>query len=150
LSSTPPAKISESPIILEDKTISPTSTQPIISGSSLKPIIKKPETYEGKTIQSFTFNGRNYPVRHWEEVLTTLCDYFATTHTKDFERVLWISGENSTYFSRYQDQLRIPEKIKKTDIYVETKLSPDEIVKTAKSLLAEFGYSRDLLKIATQ
>jgi predicted type IV restriction endonuclease len=150
LSSTPPAKISEPPIILEDKPISQTSAQAIISGSSLKPIMKKHETYEGKTIESFTFNGRNYAVRHWEEVLTTLCGYFAASHTKDFERVLWISGENNTYFSRYQDQLHIPEKIKKTDIYVETKLSPDEIVKTAKNLLAEFGYSRDLLKISTQ
>ena len=82
-------------------------------------------------------------------MLLNLCDFFATNHKKDFEKVLWISGENKTYFSRYQDQLRIPEKIKKTDIFVETKLIPDEIVKTAKALIAEFGYRQDSLKITT-
>ena len=112
-------------------------------------LTKKQESFEGKSIKSFSFNGRTEHVNHWEEVLTNLCDYFASTHKKDFEKVLWISGENKTYFSRYKDQLRIPEKIKKTDIFVETKLTPDEIVKTSKALLEEFGYSKDLLKITT-
>jgi hypothetical protein len=105
----------------------------------------KPESYANKEIKSFTFNGKTNPVRYWEDLLTGLCDYFAAIHSKDFEKVLWISGEDKTYFSRYSDQLRIPEKIKGTDIYVETKLGPDEIVKTSRSLLAEFGYdSADL------
>ena len=100
----------------------------------------KTESYTDKEIKSFTFNGKTNPVRYWEDLLTNLCDYFAAIHSKDFEKVLWISGEDKTYFSRYSDQLRIPEKIKGMDIYVETKLSPDEIVKTSRSLLSEFGY----------
>ena len=32
-------------------------------------------------------------------------------------------------------------------MYVETKLTPDEILKTAKALLTEFGYSQDKLRI---
>jgi hypothetical protein len=71
-------------------------------------------------------------------------------HKNDFEKVLWISGEDKTYFSLYGDQLSIPEKINKTDIYVETKLSPNEIVKTAKKLLAEFGNSTDKLIITAE
>lgn len=108
---------------------------------------KKPENYADKEIKSFCFNGKTNPVRYWEDMLVNLCDYFAATHSKDFEKVLWISGEDKTYFSRYSDQLRIPEKIKKTDIYVETKLGPDEIVKTCRSLLTEFGYATDDLTI---
>ena len=61
--------------------------------------------------------------------------------------MLWVSGGDKTYFSRNWDQLVIPEEIDKTEIYVETKLTPDEIVKTAKALLAEFGYSQDKLRI---
>ena len=80
-------------------------------------------------------------------MLTTLCDYFASTNQKDFEKVLWISNDQKARFSRYGDQLRIPEKVKKTDIYVETKLSPDEVVRTSAKLLAEFGYSKDDLEI---
>lgn len=154
LSAAPPAKIKEAPIILKDKLeskpVSHNSSSSTSSGTGQYRITKKQDSYEGKTIKSFTFNGRTEHVKHWEEVLTNLCDYFAVIHKKDFEKVLWISGENKTYFSRYQDQLRIPEKVKQTDIYVETKLSPDEVVKTSKALLAEFGYAADSLKINTE
>ncbi len=111
-----------------------------LSAPSQKMATPKPESFIDKEIKSFTFNGKTNPVRYWEDLLTSLCDYFAAIHSKDFEKVLWISGEDKTYFSRYSDQLRIPEKIKGSDIYVETKLGPDEIVKTSRSLLGEFGY----------
>jgi predicted type IV restriction endonuclease len=142
-SAAPPAKIIEVPS-LENKRPNKFSIVP------LKTTIKKPEYYIDKEIKSFSFNGNNHPVRYWEDMLTTLCDYFASVHSKDFEKVLWISGEDKTYFSRYSDQLRIPEKIKGTDIYVETKLGPDEIVKTSRSLLTEFGYNHAELKISTK
>ena len=109
--------------------------------------IKLAESYTDKFIKSFSFNGNTYKVQSWVEMLTTLCHYFASTNQKDFEKVLWISNHQKTRFSRYGDQLRIPEKIKKTDIYVETKLSPDEVVRTSAKLLAEFGYSKDDLEI---
>jgi hypothetical protein len=115
-----------------------------------EPPLNKPESYTDKMIKSFVFNGHTYPVHHWEEVLTTLCDHFATIRAKDFEKVLWISNDQKPYFSRYSDQLRIPDKIKHTDIFVETKLKPDEIVKAAGKLLMEFGHSKEELIINTQ
>jgi hypothetical protein len=141
-SSGPPPKVIEISS-LEHKAVSSFSTPPPPQKS-----VKKPESYADKEILSFSFNGKNNPVRYWEDMLISLCDYFAATHSKDFEKVLWISGEDKTYFSRYSDQLRIPEKIKGTDIYVETKLGPDEIVKTSRSLLSEFGYAASDLTIA--
>jgi hypothetical protein len=139
-SSAPPPKVIEISS-LEHKTA--TGFSPL---APPKPT-KKPESYADKEIKSFTFNGKTNPVRYWEDMLISLCDYFAATHSKNFEKVLWISGEDKTYFSRYSDQLRIPEKIKGTDIYVETKLGPDEIVKTSRSLLSEFGYAASDLNI---
>jgi hypothetical protein len=118
--------------------------------SARKDTAKKPETYADKSIQSFTFNGRTHSVRAWDEVLPTLCDYFADRQAADFEKVLWISDDQKPRFSRYSDQLRIPEKIKRTDIYVETKLNPDEVVLTAEKLLKEFGYSKNDLSIDTR
>ena len=70
--------------------------------------------------------------------MTTLCNCFASNHPQDFEKVLWLYDDLKPCFSRYSDQLRIPEKIRKTNIYVETKLPPDEIVKTVGDLLTEF------------
>ena len=121
-----------------------------VSAPRRKKTLNKPESYIDKEIKSYTFNGKTNPVRYWEDLLTGLCDYFAAIHSKDFEKVLWISGEDKTYFSRYSDQLRIPEKIKGSDIYVETKLGPDEIVKTSRSLLSEFGYDATELSIAAK
>jgi hypothetical protein len=100
-----------------------------------------------KSIKSFSFNSNTYKIESWVEMLTTLCDYFASANQKEFEKVLWISNDQKPRFSRYGDQLRIPEKVKRTDIYVETKLNPDEVVKTSCKLLAEFGYSKDDLDI---
>jgi hypothetical protein len=121
-----------------------------VSAPRRKKTLNKPESYIDKEIKSYTFNGKTNPVRYWEDLLTGLCDYFAAIHSKDFEKVLWISGEDKTYFSRYSDQLRIPEKIKGSDIYVETKLGPDEIVKTSRSLLSEFGYDATELSITAK
>jgi hypothetical protein len=41
----------------------------------------------------------------------------------------------------------MPEKIKRTDIFVETKMNPEEVVRTSCQLIAEFGYSIDDLDI---
>ncbi len=111
--------------------------------------IKLAESYTDKSITAFRFNGNTYKVDNWDEMLTTLCDYFASANKKDFEKVLWISNDQKPRFSRYGDQLRIPEKVKHTDIYVETKLNPDEVVRTSCKLLAEFGYGKDDLDIET-
>ena len=111
--------------------------------------IKLTERYADKIIKSYTFNGNTYKVSTWDEMLTTLCDYFAAVNSKDFEKVLWISNEQKPRFSRYGDQLRMPEKVKRTDIYVETKLNPGEVVRTCGKLLAEFGFSKDDLEIET-
>jgi hypothetical protein len=41
----------------------------------------------------------------------------------------------------------MPEQIQETDIYVETRINPDEVVKTAHKLIEAFGYSQDDLSI---
>jgi hypothetical protein len=123
---------------------------PVVSDHSSDIKAKKPEFFADKTITSFSFQGSTYPVKSWEDMLTTLCNCFATSHPQDFEKVLWLYDDLKPCFSRYSDQLRIPEKIRKTNIYVETKLPPDEIVKTVGDLLTEFGYGHDDLVITTQ
>jgi hypothetical protein len=151
--SAPPPKVIEVSSLTKKKSLNVSDvSEPKLNVSDVSELksqktLNKPESYIDKEIKSYTFNGKTNPVRYWEDLLTGLCDYFAAIHSKDFEKVLWISGEDKTYFSRYSDQLRIPEKIKGSDIYVETKLRPDEIVKTSRSLLGEFGYEATELSI---
>ena len=105
------------------------------------------KSYNGHRICAYGFNGHRQNVNNWEEMLLSLCEFFAAAHPQDFEKVLWISDHQRPYFSTNSEELRIPEKIKKTSIYVETKLGPDEIVKIADDLLAEFGYDSAQLDI---
>ena len=154
----PPAAAME-PEILElhdelpkgsSKTLSSTDTSLSSTDTSLgatDTTIKLANSYRDKKIESYSFNGNTYKVESWVEMLTGLSDYFASANRKDFEKVLWISNDQKARYSRYGDQLRIPEKVKRTDIYVETKLTPEEVVRTSCQLLAEFGYSKDDLEI---
>jgi hypothetical protein len=142
---------SDTSLSKSDTSLSKSDTSLSKSDTSLSKTdsFKLAESYADKTITSYRFNGHTYRVSNWDEMLTSLCNYFAATNSKDFEKVLWISNEQKPRFSRYGDQLRMPEKIKHTDIFVETKLNPDEVVRTCGKLLAEFGYSRDDLNIET-
>jgi len=109
--------------------------------------IKLAKSYMDKSITAFSFNGNTYRVQTWVEMLTTLSDYLASMNTKNFEKVLWISNDQKARFSRYSEQLRMPEEVKGTDIYVETKLNPEEVIRTCCQLIAEFGYCADDLQI---
>lgn len=129
---------------MQDMIDGPTSSTSVARNNGKE---KKRDSYADKSLQSFTFIGHSHIVRGWDEVLPILCDYLASTHEKDFERVLWISDNQKPYFSRYSDQLRIPEKVQDTDIYVETKINPDEVFKTAHKLIEAFGYGDDDLSI---
>lgn len=108
------------------------------------------QNYEDKVIKSFTFNRHTYKVNHWVDMLTTICNQLAALHEEDFDEVLWLYGKDKTFFSKYQDQLSLPEEINKTEIYVETKLTPNEVVEILKTLLAEFGYSWDEFTIVAE
>ena len=135
----PPSTSLESEIFDSEDKLTPTTSKGIRNNEKAQ----KSDSYSDKSIKSFSFIGYSHIVRTWDEVLPILCEYLASTHEKDFEKVLWISDNQKPYFSRYSDQLRIPEKIQETDIYVETKMCPDEVVKTAHKLIEAFGYSQD-------
>lgn len=108
------------------------------------------KSYAGMSISAYGFNGHHQEVRKWEEMLLSLCEFLAAAHPQNFEKVLWISNHQRPYFSTNSEELRIPEKIKKTNIYVEMKLKPDEIATIAHDLVAEFGYDRQMLEITAK
>jgi hypothetical protein len=144
----PPSAAMTTDILDLDEELSskiPETSQPSVP--SKKERLEVNPSFADMSISSFRFNGNTYQVRAWDEILPTLSDYFASTRKKDFEKVLWISDDQKTCYSRYSDQLRMPEKIKGTDIYVETKMAPDEVVKTAEKLIEEFGFDRKDLSI---
>jgi hypothetical protein len=138
------------PMEAETSNLQSSPSFPVLSEDSSEIKTKKPEFFADKAIRSFSFQGNTYPVKSWEDMMTTVCNFLAAAHPQDFEKVLWLYDDHKPFFSRYSDQLRIPEKIRRTNIYAETKLTPDEIVKTVGDLLTQFGYAHNELVIATQ
>jgi len=103
--------------------------------------------YTGKSIIAFTFKGTRYPVRSWKEMLIKIANLMLSAHRKQFDKVLNLRGRKRPYFTRNPNELRAPEKIDNTDIYIETHLSANSIVKLSKSIMALFGYKENDLSI---
>jgi hypothetical protein len=71
-------------------------------------------------------------------------------HKDKFEKVLTLRGRKNPYYTKNENELRIPTKIEKTDIYMETNLSANSIVKIAQNLISLFGYESENLSIETE
>lgn len=104
--------------------------------------------FTGKNISAFIFNNNKYEARSWKQLLMGICEEVNNLHEKDFEKVLLLQGRKRPYFTKNYNELRLPEKIKGTDIYVETHWSANSIVKLCEDVLSLFGY-KDKLKIET-
>ena len=124
------------------------TTRPI--SATHKRAVETGESYMNKSISSFVFKRTRYEVKSWKDMLIQICNIMLATHRDRFEQVLNLVGRKRPYFTRNQNELRAPERIDGTDIYVEVHLSSDSIVKLSIDILALFGYTRDDLSIGAQ
>jgi len=132
----------------------------VIAGSKEEKSRKKPsfvknafkggERYGGKKILSFTFRGTRYEVRSWKEMLIQTCNIMLTAHRDRFEEVLNLVGRKRPYFTKNSNELRSPEIINGTDIYIEVNLGADSIAKLSRDIISLFGYTRDDLSVETR
>jgi hypothetical protein len=131
--------------------IKPSPKPPIkrkkISLTGKKPKIKLSEKYTGKTLSSFSFRGKKHNVNYWIEILISLCNILASERSKDFDKVLELIGRKRPYFTFSPNELRTSQRIEGTNIYVETNLSSNQIVKISLNMISLFGYSADDLQI---
>jgi negative regulator of replication initiation len=79
-----------------------------------------------------------------------MCDILAASHKDRFEEVLSLTGRKRPYFTKNPNELKAPERIAGTDIYVETNLSADRIGKISFDMISLFGYSAGDLSIEAQ
>ena len=105
------------------------------------------ESYTGESISSFTFKGTKYEVKTWKDMLIQICNIMLATHRDRFEQVLNLVGRKRPYFTKTPNELRIPERINGTDIYIEVNLGANSIVKLSRDVLSLFGYTKDDLSI---
>jgi len=115
------------------------------SGKKIK--AKLSENYTGKSISSFVFKGKKHNVTNWISLLLTLCDILISENKNDFKKVVELVGRKRPYFTYNPEELRQPKKIEKSNIYMETNLSSNQIVKISLKMLTLLGYSNKQFKI---
>lgn len=103
--------------------------------------LAKVESYTSKSVIAFTFKNIRYEVKYWIDVLTQVCKLIHSLHQSNFEWVLQLRGTKRPYFTKNLNELRNPQQIKGTDIFMETNLSSNFIVKISLSVISLFGYS---------
>jgi len=99
------------------------------------------ESYIGKSVTAFIFKNTRYEVKYWIEVLSHICKLMYNLHCSNFERVLQLRGSKRPYFTRNANELRTPQQIEDSDIFMETNLSSNYIVKISLNVILLFGYS---------
>ena len=135
-------KVSQGTVIPPKKEISTPVQLPSIQIS--RPLSQE---FTGKSIVAFTFKGTRYSVRSWKEMLVKIASLMLSVHREQFDRVFNLRGRKRPYFTRNPNELRDPERINNTEIYVETNFSAEDIVKLSKKIITLFGYKEEDLSI---
>lgn len=137
--------------------LSEITTQDLMISGRYEPSVREPKIgvnngkeYTYKTPSAVYFKGNKYSVESWKDVLLTICRVVYSLHTKDFNKVFSLVGRKRYYFSKNRNELRDPEEINNSGIYVETNFSAKSIVKLAYDIISLFGYSEKDLEIETR
>jgi hypothetical protein len=91
----------------------------------------------------YTFEGKKKEVKFWKDMLPEICSIMASRHKDRFEDIFTIRGDKNIYFSRNKDELKSPEPIERTDIFVETGFAKEMLFKIAGKVVALFDYPED-------
>lgn len=111
---------------------------------------QKAPDHTGKSLKSFTFDGKNYDTKYWKDMLVQICTIVAKSHQDDFDNILKISGRKMPFFSKNSADLRSPKQIEGTDVFVETNIGSAGILRLSKSIISLFGYPESDLSIEAE
>ncbi len=90
-----------------------------------------------------------YEARYWIDILTKITKLMYNLDKNNFNVVLELRGRRRPYYTKNANELRLPQKVEGTDIFMETNLSSNQIVNVCKSIIALFGYSEQEFTIET-
>ena len=111
---------------------------------------QKPQDLTCKSLSSFAFKGKKYETKFWKDMLLKLCSIMSELHKDRFDDILTLSGRQRPYFSRNPNDLKSPNQIEGTDVYVEVNFNSDGILRLSKDVISKFGYLESDLSIETQ
>jgi hypothetical protein len=101
----------------------------------------------GHRIRDAEFAGEHLRVSSFKELLLAVIRRLQALHPNDFDgKAPQVSGR-FPYFSTNQKELRVPKKIERSTLFVETNLNSRLIVEICRRLIATMGHLPDELKL---
>lgn len=95
----------------------------------------------GKKVHSFSISNQTIPVSSWKELYLGICNHLIETDKEKFMlATTLVKGKKRLYFSRNEEDFRIPYYLEKSGHYIEVNLSAQLIVSILKSLIKQMAY----------
>ena len=113
--------------------------------SQLPPIQPDLEPLQDNETKHYFFEGQKLEIKFWKDMLPMVCSIMASRHNEQLEEIFTIKGDKNPYFSRNPGELKSPELIEGTDIYVKTDFHKSMLLHVSKRVITLFGYPEDIV-----
>lgn len=96
---------------------------------------------------SLEFNGVHYKAKSWITLLKTFLQILSETHPNEIHNLSLLTGKKRPYFTTDSSQLRQAAQLLNSNLFFETNLSSNDVVKLINRAAQSMGYSSDSVKI---
>ena len=102
------------------------------------------DSYTGKSVLAFSFQGEKYSVNSWKEALLGVIELMRSRDQARFEELAaTLRGRKRPYFTDDPAELRQSYQVPNTNLYVEVNLSSMMIARICKDIVVKMGYDAD-------
>lgn len=98
-------------------------------------LIQPNDDLTGKKVRAFYLEGKKYDAVSYIDVLRKILRIVFIQHPQETDKIFSIVGKNRKYFSNNLNDLRLPERIRGTDIYFETNENAKSICMRCEKIL---------------
>jgi negative regulator of replication initiation len=110
--------------------------------------LRPDKDYTHHRVAGYRFEGRNFPARSFKDVLLGLSDHLRKADRANFDKVaLALRGRKRVYFSLDPAELKSPEQLSGTGLFIETNLNANIIIGVCRVLLSKLGRDPGQLEI---
>ena len=101
-------------------------------------------SYTGTRVEAIVFQGEEHRVSTWRDSMFTFFDLLRRQDQTKFEMMgVTITGKKRPYITPSKDLLRTAQKIPGTNLYAETNLDSQSIVRICYRLNEKMGFTKD-------
>lgn len=124
------------------------AASPTAIRSGRRPSSRPDADYTGQPIRGFEFDGHQYSVTTYKELLLQFTNLLRNKFGDTFEReAVTLGGRKRRYFSRDPRELKYAHELEGGGLFVETNLNANLIVKICYGLVRALGHAESNLKV---